>query len=52
MRPPTAINTGNDQVCLLNKTLYGQKQAPIEWNNEFNSYVQGMGFKHSEYNKC
>ncbi|PNF15497.1 hypothetical protein B7P43_G17001 [Cryptotermes secundus] len=52
MRPPTGLNIGNDKVCRLNKTLYGLKQAPMEWNKEFNNYVQGLGFKQSEYDKC
>jgi hypothetical protein len=49
---PTGLNIGNDKVCHLNKTLYGLKQAPMEWNKEFNSFVQCLGFKQSEYDKC
>jgi hypothetical protein len=52
MRPPIGLSIGNDKVCRLNKTLYGLKQAPMECNKEFNSYVQGLGFKQSEYDKC
>lgn len=52
MRPPTGLNIGDDRVCRLNKTLYCLKQAPMEWNKKFNTYVQGLGFKQSEYDKC
>jgi hypothetical protein len=52
MRPPIGLSIGNDKVCHLNKTFYSLKQAPMEWNKEFNSYVLGLGFKQSEYDKC
>jgi hypothetical protein len=28
-----------EKVCKLNKTLYGTKQAPHEWNNELNAFI-------------
>jgi hypothetical protein len=40
--PPTGLNVGNAKVCCINK------QAPMEWNKEFNNFIQGLGFKQSE----
>jgi hypothetical protein len=33
-----------DQVCHLNKSLYGLKQDPRAWYNRFSTYLLTLGF--------
>lgn len=40
------------EVCLLNKSLYGLKQSPRKWNQQFDSYMTEIGFKRSSYDNC
>ncbi|KAG7554626.1 GAG-pre-integrase domain [Arabidopsis suecica] len=42
----------SDQVCLLNKTLYGLKQSPRRWNQKFDSYMLEIGFERSPRDNC
>ncbi len=37
-----------DYVCQLLKSLYELKQAPYEWNEEFNAFLVGFGLTRSE----
>ena len=39
-------------VCRLNKTLYGIKQAPNEWNNEINGCIVSLGFSRCVSDTC
>lgn len=39
-------------ICLLNKSLYGLKQSPRQWNQKFDSYMSEIGFVRSEYDNC
>ena len=40
MKQPKGYEKGKfNLVCKLNKTIYGIKQAPHEWNNELNKYI-------------
>jgi hypothetical protein len=41
-----------DKVWLLAKAIYGIKQAPYEWNNEFNRYLLSIGFKRLKTDLC
>ncbi|GJX96017.1 ribonuclease H-like domain-containing protein [Tanacetum coccineum] len=38
----------SDYVCLLQKSLYGFKQAPRAWFQQFSNYVIRAGFYHSK----
>jgi transposase InsO family protein len=40
------------RVCRLLKSLYGIKQAPFEWNEEFNSTLLSLGFTRSHADPC
>ncbi|KAL2251350.1 UNVERIFIED_CONTAM: Retrovirus-related Pol polyprotein from transposon TNT 1-94 [Sesamum indicum] len=44
------INT--DYVCLLNKSLYGLKQSPRQWNKKFDTFMLSLDFKKSHYDHC
>ena len=39
-------------VCRLNKTIYGVKQAPNEWNNEINGSIVSLGFSRCVSDTC
>jgi hypothetical protein len=39
-------------VVKLNKTLYGLKQSPMEWNNTLNEFLTNYGLKRCEADKC
>ncbi|CAM8907797.1 unnamed protein product [Rhodiola kirilowii] len=41
-----------DFVCLLNKSIYGLKQSPRQWNKKFNSCMLALGFTRSKYDTC
>ena len=41
-----------EHVCLLNKSQYGLKQSPRQWYKKFDSFVLGIGFIRSQYDKC
>ena len=36
----------------LNKTLYGLKQSPMEWNNTLNEFLINYGLKRCEADRC
>ncbi|KAL2238396.1 UNVERIFIED_CONTAM: Retrovirus-related Pol polyprotein from transposon TNT 1-94 [Sesamum indicum] len=42
----------SDYVCLLNKSLYGLKQSPRQWNKKFDSFMLSLDFKKSHYDHC
>jgi hypothetical protein len=36
-----------DMVCLHNRSLYGLKQSPCQWYEEFNTYLRSIGWSKS-----
>jgi len=54
MMPPEGFESlfKENEVCLLNKSLYGVKQAPRQWNEKFDHYMTEIGFKRSDYDSC
>lgn len=51
MQQPAGFKKG-DQVCRLNKAIYGLKQASRSWNMRFHSFITKLGFRRSEQDQC
>jgi len=49
---PDGFNKIPNMVCKLNKTLYGLKQSPREWNYKFDSYIKSLNFENLESKYC
>ena len=45
MNQPYGYEDGTDCICLLNKSIYGLKQAGQEWNKELDCQLRKLGFK-------
>ncbi|CAM8930536.1 unnamed protein product [Rhodiola kirilowii] len=41
-----------EHVCFLQKSIYGLKQPPRQWNRKFDSCMLSLGFKRSLYDSC
>lgn len=41
-----------DYVCKLNRSLYGLKQSPRQWNRKFDKFMTHMGFIRSQFEHC
>ncbi|CAM8900799.1 unnamed protein product [Rhodiola kirilowii] len=44
--------TSPDSVCLLNKSIYGLKQSPRQWNRKFDACMLSLEFTRSKYDTC
>ncbi|SMY30300.1 unnamed protein product [Zymoseptoria tritici ST99CH_1A5] len=42
---PYEFEEGSNNVCLLDRALYGLKQLPRTWYNTLTSYLNKIGFK-------
>lgn len=39
-------------VCHLQKSIYGLKQSPRQWNKRFDSFILSQGFTKSAFDNC
>ena len=46
------IKGKEDQVCLLQRSLYGLKQSPMQWNKRFDQFMLKNNFCRSKYDNC
>lgn len=49
---PEGVQKEGDQVCKLNKSLYGLKQSARCWFQRFDQTLKVLNFKHSEVDRC
>lgn len=49
---PQGFDLRVNEVCKLNKTLYGLRESPKGWNNRFHEVMIKLGFIRSEYDYC
>ena len=52
MQIPEGVEAGNNQVCKLNKSIYGLKQSSRCWYERFDSIMKEKGFKNSLADNC
>ncbi|KAL0397599.1 UNVERIFIED_CONTAM: Retrovirus-related Pol polyprotein from transposon RE2 [Sesamum calycinum] len=50
--PPDGYSAPPGQVCKLQRSLYGLKQASQQWNREFTLKFAEFGFKQSAHDHC
>lgn len=52
MTLPEGLDGEPGDVCRLERSLYGLKQASRAWNERFHQYVVKLGFRQSENDRC
>lgn len=52
MEVPKGVSASSNQVCKLNKTLYGLKQSSRCWFERFDHTLKDIGFKNSGVDPC
>jgi hypothetical protein len=47
-----AVKGKKELVCKLKRSLYGLKQSPRMWYQNFDTYILGLGFVRSKVDHC
>lgn len=52
-QPKGYIKKGEENlVCKLERSLYGLKQSPRQWNKRFDTFMKKQGYRRSYYDHC
>lgn len=52
MHQPEGFDDGTGRVCKLNKSIYGLKQAPKNWNEKFSKFLKSLAFDNTDDDPC
>lgn len=52
MEIPDGVKASSNQVCKLNKSIYGHKQSPRCWYTKFHDSLIQLGFVCSKHDSC
>lgn len=52
MKQPDGYSDGTDKVCLLQKSIYGLKQAGRMWNKKLDDVLRKFHLKRSSFDPC
>lgn len=52
MKQPQMYGNNGEEVCRLNKSLYGLKQASRQWNKKIDMTLREMGLSRSKLDPC
>ncbi|KAJ9538813.1 hypothetical protein OSB04_031546 [Centaurea solstitialis] len=52
MTQPEGFAINNNQVCKLNKSIYGLKQASRQWYKKFDTVMNSFGFEENKLDEC
>ena len=52
MEQPEGYQDGSDRVCKLQRSIYGLKQSPRNWNNKFSGFLNKEGLAATPEDTC
>lgn len=52
MKQPEGFDDGSGRICKLNKSLYGLKQSPKNWNQAITALLKSLNFESTDDDPC
>ena len=52
LKPPPGTDCADDEVWLLNKALYGLKDAPLRWHETLSKHLKSLGMTQTKSDPC